>query len=76
MIREKCRSCGAAIIWAVTDKDQRIPLDPEPVDAGNIVLREMKHGAPQAIIVTPHAGEKRYISHFATCPHAKQWRRK
>lgn len=34
-----CRSCGAPIIWALTETDQRaMPLDAEPTDGGNVVV--------------------------------------
>jgi hypothetical protein len=68
----ECRSCGAPITWAITDKRRRIPLDPEPNPAGNIRL-DLTH----AHILTK--GETyygpRYMSHFATCPNAAQHRK-
>ena len=33
-----CRSCGAGIRWARTLKGKAIPLDPSPVDDGNLVV--------------------------------------
>ena len=38
---QRCRSCGAAIIWARTQKGKAIPVDPEAVNppaTGNILL--------------------------------------
>jgi hypothetical protein len=72
---QRCRSCGAPIIWCVTASEKRMPLDAEPVADGNIVLDGEK-----ALYLGP-AGQralaadvKRYKSHFATCPNAKTHR--
>lgn len=35
-----CRSCGAPVIWALTEAGKRIPVDPEPMAGGNIVLSD------------------------------------
>jgi hypothetical protein len=49
-----------------------MPLDADPVESGNIVIRNDK-----AVLLT--RGEDtdlpRYTSHFATCPHAKRFRK-
>jgi hypothetical protein len=65
----RCRSCDAEIIWAVTPKGKRIPLDAEPAErpAGLFRLE-----GENAISV---AGEPVYLSHFVTCPNAAQHRR-
>jgi hypothetical protein len=76
MIQHVCRSCGSKIIWAVTAAGKRMPLDPEPVHAGNIILRERARGLePEAVYVKPDPDESRYISHFVTCPQARKWRK-
>lgn len=75
-----CRSCGASIRWAITERSgKRIPVDPDPVDDGNLVLRDAGGGDVIASVVAP--GELllddpgvRFVSHFATCPHADQHR--
>lgn len=59
MASDRCKSCGAAITWVVTNGGKRMPLNPERrtvvTDAGAVVTgRE---------------------SHFATCPQADAWRR-
>lgn len=33
-----CRSCGLPIRWAYTSSAKRIPLDPDPVPGGNLVV--------------------------------------
>ena len=71
-----CRSCGAAIMWAITDKGRRIPLDVKPVENGNIAL--VDRGVllyPLAQYVKPNTSVLRHVSHFSTCKDAKKWRR-
>jgi hypothetical protein len=74
----RCRSCGAPIRWTRTEKGRRMPIDPEPVPEGNIVLRELDEATPLALSVPPAAfpDEPRYLSHFATCPDAAKHRRR
>jgi hypothetical protein len=59
----------------VTVSGKNIPLDPDPVDNGNILLHA--DGVAEYVkkgLVQPDA--PKHVSHFATCPHAKQHRRK
>lgn len=70
-----CSSCGAPMIWAVTAKNGKpIPLDASPVPHGNVELEDGR-----AIYVRPNSpnlfGVPRFVSHFATCPHARQHRK-
>lgn len=83
-----CRSCGAAILWCRTvatesKPSKSIPIDALEVDgeprsygaAGNMMLtgeRDIITGAPMVAVV--NGGP--LLSHFATCPQAKNWRRK
>jgi hypothetical protein len=53
-----------------------MPVDIEPVSAGNIVLRERPPLPPLALYVKPDPHFNRYISHFVTCPQANKWRKK
>lgn len=75
-----CRGCGAEMRWALTDKGRGIPLDPEPVETGNLVLAdEAADGRP--IVRYVRKGEDtgiqpRYVSHFVTCPEAESFKRK
>lgn len=78
----ECRSCGAAILWARTERDKPIPLDAEPDPAGRIVFVSgdtvrvlRKDEEPPSHALVPRKGQ-RYTSHFATCPNAEQHRRK
>lgn len=71
-----CRSCGAAVVWAVTDAGKRMPIDPEPVVVGNLIL-DQRDGQYRVRSAPPVATPlpKRWVSHFATCPQADKWRR-
>lgn len=78
----KCRSCGAPILWAETVKGKSMPIDPTPVPDGNIFLQVRQHLPPLAIYLTAleltaAQAEKRELfkSHFATCPEATKWRK-
>lgn len=78
-----CRSCTAPIMWALTEKGHRMPLDPEPTDEGNIVLAHREGLVPLATVFSNASAARegapnadRYTSHFVTCPHAASHRRK
>jgi hypothetical protein len=70
-----CRSCGAPIRWAVTRATgARIPLNPEPVPGGNIVVEA------SGFVRVLGRGEEappgaRFVSHFVTCPFAAAHRK-
>lgn len=76
-----CRTCGAPILWAVTDAGDRMPVDAEPFEGGNIELAQLPHPMQglRVVMVDPAApsmlGAPRYRSHFATCPDAPTHRK-
>lgn len=73
-----CSSCHAPIIWAKTQKGKPMPLDAEPSEKGNIVLTDgvAVYLTKEALAhVPPAPGERRYVSHFATCVDAAKFRR-
>lgn len=80
----RCRSCGAALRWAINDHTgSRMPLDAEADPNGNISVIEwgprQANGLPQPIVgvnadPTKAMTPMRYTSHFATCPDADKWR--
>lgn len=77
----RCRSCKRPVLWTVTAKDaKRMPVDPQPVENGNIELQERPGKPPLAHYVPTNApnlmGTPRHVSHFATCPDRDQWRKK
>ncbi len=76
-----CRSCGAPLLFAVTEsKGRRIPIDadpatgePRPVADGNLqIVGRRADGTP---IVRVNNDGAPYRSHFATCTNPKQHRR-
>jgi hypothetical protein len=67
------------MLWVVTDKGRRMPLDPEPVRDGNVVFTgEYDDDVPRVRYL--HRDEApdvpTYKSHFATCPNADAHRRR
>jgi hypothetical protein len=72
-----CRACGAPIRWARTAKGKAIPLDPDPAEAGNVILEEPFGADPIAHVIGSkgvplelgHLAElPRFMPHHATCP--------
>lgn len=86
---ELCRSCHAEIDWAYSvnadaEKEKGNPINHDSVDDpnGNLavwrdsqrVLRYRYLRKGELLRTSPK--EHRGISHFATCPNAKEWRKK
>lgn len=71
----KCRSCGAAIIWAKTEAGKSAPFDAEPAPDGNVILERTG-----TAFVVPEEERSKFSNlhknHFATCPNAKTHRKK
>lgn len=80
MAEVECRSCGAAIVWAVLPSGKAVPLDAQPVVGGNVAAYRDHTGTLQARVLKageePAAVEHRGVSHFATCPNAHEHRRR
>lgn len=84
--KPNCDSCGAPIIWRVGEETKRNPQPkPNPIDAapnsekGNILLLENNRYRVIGKNDLEKAKKLNYIlytSHFATCPNARQHRRK
>lgn len=82
-VKSVCRSCGAPILWAFTEKGRRIPLDRNPVPDGNIEISDPTDGPITSRVVSGQGTlspglfpATRYKSHFATCEFAKRHRRR
>lgn len=73
---DHCRSCHAPVIWSVTAKGKRMPVDAEPVATGNIKLFVNGSGIVYSSKPGPSETEERYLPHFATCPQVGSWRPK
>src|SRR5262249_13148221 len=69
---ERCRSCGASIVWAFTASGKRMPVDADPDERGNLEIRS-EEGTMFVDVVEPGAGTHR--PHFATCPESNSWQR-
>lgn len=72
---DACRSCGAPIRWAITENGHRAPLDAQPHAEGNLRIEE-RNGLDVVVVVGPGSEEGLFRSHFASCPHANQHRRR
>jgi len=58
----KCKKCGASILWVKTKNLKNMPLDAEPRK-----MVQVKEGIGEVIDV--------YMPHWATCPNAKEFRK-
>ena len=66
-----CKGCGANIDWHKTADGKNVPVDPEPVPNGNLHFE-----AGLVVYGKATDGRKLYVSHFATCPKAADFRKK
>lgn len=79
----QCASCGAPIVWCATTRGNRMPVDPEPVADGNLLvdgtLDVYGRTHDRVLVLTSHdvplGDPPRYVSHFQSCPDAVGWRR-
>lgn len=77
-----CRSCGAPVVWALTEAAKPMPLDKaEPTAADNLIawqdeagVLRVRYAHPSGLGLGP--GERTATSHFATCPNANAHRRR
>ena len=71
-----CRSCGAPIRWVRTTYGRLVPIDPDPVSNGNIVIQPIS-GTADYVRKGAYIDQTwdRYVSHFVTCPDADAWRK-
>jgi len=65
-----CGRCGRPVSWCVSTNGNRIPLDPEPNESGNMIVA---YRDGKLVGLVPHKDEPRpegvgYMPHFATCP--------
>lgn len=80
----ECRSCGAPIRWAITEKGRRMPLDPDPHPDGNVMVEHAAGADHSGVVVFAgrllheerDLGTPLYRSHFASCPDARKHRRR
>lgn len=79
----ECGSCKAAVLWALTPKGERTPIDPAVnMDKGNtLVLAPKNLHAYLAVVLSgkmlaqaKSAGVDLRVNHWATCPDRQEWR--
>ena len=79
-----CKSCHAEMVWCVSTNGHRMPVDPEPVPDGNLIVvgtgRAPNGDVLDRVLVlgkgdVPLGDPPRFQSHFVTCPDARGWRR-
>ena len=67
---QKCRDCQQKVLWCEIETKngtKKIPVDPKPVDGGDLALRPSHPDQP--MIATKYTGYgARFISHRKTCP--------
>lgn len=74
---DKCKSCGAAIVWALSSTTgKRMPVDAEPTKQGNVILSGDSPDLSARVQGGPLDDGSGHLSHFVTCPQRDQWRRK
>lgn len=71
----ECRSCKAKIVFLTMESGRQMPVDAEPHENGNIWIGE--DGVGRVVGKGDHTtvAAPLYISHFATCPMAKAYRK-
>lgn len=76
----KCRSCGAEIIWVTMQSGKKMPCDAKAVtyraDRTGKETFVTEHGLTVRGTADPDGDTVGYISHFTTCPHAEQFRKR
>jgi len=75
---EKCRTCEAPIIWAVTERGKPMPVDAEPTPDGTVLLEPLGLGFRARVLPAHRAFGRKDLrkSHFVLCPDAPKWRRR
>lgn len=68
MSADRCRSCGAAVVFVRTPAGKWAPLDAEPLRLFVLDYPAELDGRPQARMV------QAYRPHFSTCPNADEHR--
>jgi hypothetical protein len=73
----KCRSCGAAVIWAHTTAGKKSPFVVDLDGTFTIENGVARHAGPppKQLELGGTPAEPRYKSHFADCADAPTWRK-
>lgn len=71
-----CSDCGAPIIWLLTVKNNRMPVDANPdPERGNVIRQGDRAGVlgPRQAAGARKAGTPMRTHHAVTCPYASRW---
>ena len=68
MMLGNCKGCGAPIEWSTTEAGKSVPLD-HPPEKRFIMFMRMDGSESVKLVET-------WVSHFATCSKANEFRRK
>ena len=68
-----CKFCCRPIAWYQTPRGKWMPIDAEPSDAGNVVLRYTRSSAELTAVVLKkdepaRVNERIFMPHMASCP--------
>lgn len=73
----KCSACDQPLLIAVTNKGRHLPVDPDPIDDGHLILERIQF-SPNRLVVHAHRtdeiipdGTLRYRPHYDSCPSLK-----
>jgi hypothetical protein len=71
---QRCKDCGAPIVWALTSNGRRMPVNPavEGDQQANLIL-ERHENETRVRVVPPGQGVHR--PHHSTCPNANRRRK-
>lgn len=78
---QECKSCKAPILWVKwPNSGKAMPIDDAPGTGVNhtvVVTHSLKMNTlwAEKYDESRHQGRRRFVSHFVTCPQAKQHRR-
>lgn len=72
----KCKSCGAAILWVITPRGKKMPVDALPLapdaEVAKPLIRWRLHVEGKWLRATKggfsEVADDLYLSHFVTCP--------
>jgi hypothetical protein len=80
-----CRNCRRRIMWAWTGADERMPVDAQPTEHGDVLLRRdparprrllaAVEGSRRRLDAMRAAGWPTYQHHRLSCPRAEEWAR-
>ncbi len=71
-----CRSCGASLLWVESENSKPMPLNAQPdPERGNVEIVHSEARRGPVGIVHPGPIPGGYLSHHASCPQGKAWKR-